>query len=268
MKTMALADGRQIGWRERGEGPAVILLHGWGMSSAIFTEALEALSDRFRVLAPDLRGHGISDSGSGYGLDDFASDLRQWIDALGLSEVRLLGWSLGGEVALTLLPSLRCRVDRLALVSTTPCFTVSDDWHEGLPSAQVRAMARDLKRNLQRAMGDFFMLQFDGETRSRQRLKEILDFSVRNSSLPPLDVALEALETLRTSDLRHLLPEIDCPTLVMHGLLDRIVPPGAAEKLSESLPQGRLRVYEGVGHAPFLSCPDMVFQEWRDFFWT
>jgi pimeloyl-[acyl-carrier protein] methyl ester esterase len=265
MKKLTLADGRQIAWREAGSGSTLVLLHGWSMSSAVFTEVIEELSADFWLLAPDLRGHGGSDPGTGYGLADFAADLAEWIQVLDLREVALVGWSLGGQVALELCPALRERLRRVILVSTTPRFTAAADWAAGLPNLQVRAMARDLKHNYLKTMGDFFALQFAGEELPRERYRRIADFAVRGGRLPEPEVALAALETLRLGDQRSGLGAINVPALVQHGELDRITLAGAADYLAEHLPAAKLELLPGIGHAPFLSQPQEVCRRWREF---
>jgi pimeloyl-[acyl-carrier protein] methyl ester esterase len=248
MQELTLTDGRQLAWREAGRGLAVVLLHGWSMSSAVFAEVMDELAADFRLLAPDLRGHGVSAPGMGYALSDFATDLAEWVQALDLREV-----ALGG------------RLRRLILVGTTPRFTAAADWPAGLPELQVRAMARDLKRNYLKTMGDFFALQFAGEAMSRERYRRIVDFAVRGGRLPEPEVALAALETLRREDQRSALGKIDVPVLVQHGELDRITLPSAADYLAAQLPAARLDLLPGIGHAPFLSRPQEVCRRWRDF---
>jgi pimeloyl-[acyl-carrier protein] methyl ester esterase len=265
MQRLTLTDGRQIAWRETGRGPAVVLLHGWSMSSAAFAEVLDELAADFRLLAPDMRGHGASSPGMGYALSDFAADLVEWIQALDLREIALVGWSLGGQVALDLAPALSGRLRRLILVGTTPRFTAAADWPAGLPELQVRAMARDLKRNYLKTMGDFFALQFTGEAMPRERYRRIVDFAVRGGGLPQPEVALAALETLRREDQRSALGKVEIPVLVQHGELDRITLPAAADYLAAQLPAARLDLLPGVGHAPFLSRPQEVCRRWRDF---
>lgn len=265
MTSIALPDGRRLAWREAGSGPPLVLLHGWAMSSAVFAEALAALATDFRVLAPDLRGHGASDPADGYLLADFAADLRQWLDALGLDRFALLGWSLGGQVALTLGEEIAGRVERLLLVSTTPRFCAGDGWEEGLSETRVRAMARDLGRNYEKTMGDFFALQFKGETLPRERYRDIVDFAVRQGRLPEADVALAALETLRCEDLRDRLAAVDLPTLVVHGAFDHIIPVGAGRYLGRTLSCARCVELPETGHAPFLSRPKTCFRLWREF---
>lgn len=265
MQTLTLADGRQFAWRQAGSGPPLVLLHGWSMSSTVFTEVMDELSSNFFLLAPDLRGHGYTDPGDGYALTDFAADLHAWLQRLGLPEINLLGWSLGGQVALHWAPLLGGRLRRLILVGTTPRFTAATDWAAGLPASQVRAMARDLKRDYLKTMGDFFALQFAGETLPRERYRQIVKFAVRAGRLPDPDVALAALETLRCEDQRHALGNVKVPVLLQHGALDRITLPAAAGYLAANLPNVRLELLPGVGHAPFLSRPQEVCRRWQDF---
>jgi pimeloyl-[acyl-carrier protein] methyl ester esterase len=265
VKGHRLKDGRFLAFREAGAGKPLVLVHGWSMSSAVFAEALDYFAGEFRVLAPDLRGHGGSDPGPGYGFSDFAEDLAQWMAALDLNQAALVGWSLGGQVLLDLFPRVRNRVTRVILVDSTPCFTAGPDWPPGLPAGQVRAMARDLKRNYLKAMQDFFALQFAGEGIPRERYRRIIQFAVRDSRLPDPEVALSTLETLRREDLRRKLPDLDCPALVIQGSLDRIIPPDAGSFLAGALPRGNLALISGTGHAPFMSRPEEVFGIWREF---
>jgi pimeloyl-[acyl-carrier protein] methyl ester esterase len=265
MNAFRLADGRTLAWREAGVGRPLVLLHGWAMSSAVFAEAIDALASDCRVLAPDLCGHGGTDPGAGYALADFAADLREWFDASGLEEFNLLGWSLGGEVAIELYPAVRDRLRRLVLVGATPRFVAGPDWPHGLPDIQGRAMARDLRRAYEKTLGDFFALQFEGENLPCDRFRRIAEFAVRLGRLPAPEVALAALETLRGADLRDRLGEVEVPTLVQHGELDRIIPAGAGRFLGERLPQARYVEIPGAGHAPFLSRPEETFALWREF---
>jgi pimeloyl-[acyl-carrier protein] methyl ester esterase len=267
MKTWLLADGRRLAYRETGCGRPLVLVHGWAMSSAVFTEALQALAGDFRVLAPDLRGHGDSDPANGCSLEDFAGDLRQWLEGLGISSLDLLGWSLGGQVALRLAPLLGKGLGRLLLVASTPCFTAGEGWPAGLPAVQVKAMSRGLKRRYRETLDDFFARQFQAGEVSSGRLEEIRTFAApgEGSVLPTAETALAALETLQTGDLRGELCEVEAPALVLHGDEDQIIPPDAGQFLAARLPQGRFVGLAGTGHAPFLSRPEQCFNLWREF---
>ncbi len=265
MKEWRLADGRVISYRQAGSGPTLVLLHGWAMSSAVFSEALQALSNEFCVLAPDLPGHGQSSAGVDYGLNPLAEDLASWMEGLNLNGVCLLGWSLGGQIALRLAALANQRIRRLLLVSTTPRFVTEEDWPHGLPNGQVRIMARGLQRRFARTLDDFFGQQFAPGELSEQRLQWLTE-NLSPSVIPPqAEAALAALETLRISDLRLQLADLKVATLIMHGVKDAIVPLGAGRYLADALPEANFKPLAKAGHAPFLSNPEETFQLWREF---
>ncbi len=268
MKEWPLADGRVISYRQAGSGPTLVLLHGWAMSSAVFGEALQALSDEFCVLAPDLPGHGQSSAGKDYGLDALAADLAAWMQGLKLTEIRLLGWSLGGQIALRLarLVSLtNQRLSRLLLVATTPRFVANADWPHGLAEGQVRIMARGLGRRFTRTLDDFFVQQFGAHELSAERRQWLLAQLSPRAIPPQPKAALAALQTLRVSDLRSQLTGLALPALVMHGTEDRIVSLAAGRYLADMLPQSHFQMLSQAGHAPFLSDPQTNFKLWREF---
>ncbi|MDT8420682.1 MAG: alpha/beta fold hydrolase [Desulfuromonadales bacterium] len=259
------ADGRQLAWRESGSGPPLVLLHGWSMSGAVFSEVARLLAAEFRVLCPDLRGHGWSDPGEHYSLALLADDIAGWLGAIGLSRVALLGWSLGGQVAIALAGRPDLEISRLLLISTTPRFCAGDDWTHGLQPARLLVMRRQLQSSYQKTLGDFFDLQFADESLPPLRRHELLGFAVRRSRLALPEDCLAALEILSTGDYRPLLAAPRGPVLVLHGRQDRIVPWRAGRVLAETLPDSRWQLLEGVGHAPFMSRPELCVQLWREF---
>lgn len=263
MNFFRLADGRRLAWREAGTGPPLLLLHGWCFSSLVFAEALAAFSSDYRVLAPDLPGHGASDPAAAEGFAALAADLREWLAALSLDRIRLLGWSMGGQVALELAAALSPeQVERLLLVAATPRFCAADDWPHGLPEGQVRALERQLRRDYLAALKDFRERMLAGEDLPAARHERIAALIAP----PPASAdALAALAVLRREDQRCRLAALDCPTLVQHGELDTITLPGAARTLAEEIPGARLELVPGIAHAPFLSRPDEVFAQWRTF---
>lgn len=260
-----LADGRQLTWYEIGQGRPLVLLHGWSMSAAVFSEMAGVLASDFRLLIPDLPGHGGSSASSRNTLAGIAADLVPWLSTVVREPVSLVGWSLGGMLSLEIAGQRVLPVDRLVLIGTTPRFTLNDDWTFGLPPAQVRALARNLARRFEATLGDFFSLAFAGENISKERLRTIRNFAVRQSSLPDHAVALDLLNMLAVQDQRAILPDITPPTLVLHGELDQIAPVAAGRYLAEVLPQGVFAGFAGVGHGPFLSKPRDVVAKIREF---
>lgn len=260
-----LPDGRRLAYRRLGAGPPLILLHGWAMSSAVFSEVAERLAPDFSLFIPDLPGHGASDPAPHYTLSSLLADLEVWRQQLRIAACSVLGWSLGGQLALQWVLQYPEHVQRLLLVATTPKFVAAPDWDGGLPSGQVRAMERQLKRNFAAAMSDFFSRMFTGENLSRERYRQIIRFAVRDSRLPAATDVLACLDILRDVDLRMQLPTLQLPALVHFGALDEITPPAAGHALAAALSAVEKVCWDGVGHAPFLTNPEASVELWKGF---
>lgn len=260
-----LPDGRILTWYETGQGRPLVLLHGWAMSAAAFSELSLLLAADFRLLIPDLPGHGKSAPASKNDLDGIARTLNCWLAAIESSPVALGGWSLGGMLALEMARQEPLAIELLVLLGTTPRFTSGDDWTFGLPAVQVRALARNLERRFETTLADFFSLAFAGEDISRERLREIRNFAVKQSALPDQGAALALLNVLAVQDQLDTVAEINQPTLVMHGEFDQITPLAAGRYLAEILPHGKFMEFAGVGHGPFLSRPQEVAAKVREF---
>jgi pimeloyl-[acyl-carrier protein] methyl ester esterase len=235
------------------------------MSHAVFSELVPVLAADFRLLVPDLPGHGGSEMVSPCNLAGLAKSLAGWLAGLAQGPVALLGWSLGGQVALQLGLDYPQLVKRLLIMSSTPRFCMADDWSAGLPLSEFRAMRLGLKSRFLATMGEFFDLQFRGENLSPERRREILQFAVRPIGLPTQEAALLTLGILGREDQRQDLPLIAHPTLVVHGEIDRINPVAAGEYLAQNLPQAQLKRLQGIGHAPFLSDPALSAKLIREF---
>lgn len=264
MKFCRLGDGRTVSYREQGKGPTVVMLHGWGMSSVVFQSLMQPLSASFRILAPDLRGHGRSDSGSGYQLEHLASDVEEWLEIVGSEEICLFGWSLGGMVALKLVERLGARVRKLVLMSTTPCFVQHDSWLAGQSAAQVKIMARQFRRDPSKTLDSFFMQQFDGEDVDDEALHALKGVILDTCPAPGKDAGLGGLETLLKTDLLGCKwPNV--PSLVLHGECDTVIPPAAGRYLAEHLPNAHYIQLDQIGHAPLISQPHHCAVVIKDF---
>jgi pimeloyl-[acyl-carrier protein] methyl ester esterase len=244
-----------------GARPPVVLVHGWSMSSAAFAAQLDALASAgHRVLALDLRGHGRSSPAARYLVEDHARDLAALFERESLSRAVLVGWSLGGQVALEALPALGDRVAALALLSATPRFTQGDDWPHGLAASSVRALAARVARRPEQALRRFFDAMFapgELEAAARERLAARV---VAGPGAPGQDAAaaLAGLDAFLAADQRPRLAAARAPALLVHGLDDAICLPAASRFMHERLPGSRLELLAGLGHAPHLSRPALV----------
>src|SRR5580692_1375696 len=145
-----------------GRGRDLVLLHGWSLNLRVWDELTLELSRRFRVIAIDLPGHGGSD------WDETASTpaAQAWRVHETLAPLTeryaLLGWSLGGQLALDLAAALPAAIERLALIATTPKFLASPSWRCGTPRPLLARLVHRLHAEGERAVQDFLLLQVRG----------------------------------------------------------------------------------------------------------
>jgi len=260
-----LPDGRFLTYYTVGQGRPLVCLHGWAMSAAVYQEMTELLSPDYQLFIPDLPGHGESTAPLNYNLPTVAADLSFWLKSILTSSFSVLGWSLGGMLALELAQNQQLALQKLVLIGTTPQFIADDEWPHGLPGTQVRALARNLSRRFEKTLGEFFALSFAGEDIPADRLRDIRRFAVYSSSPPGLEAALGYLEILASQNQRSALKCITQPGLVLHGSLDRIAPVSAGRQLAKELPHGTLVEFPGLSHGLFLSRPEQVADEIRRF---
>jgi pimeloyl-[acyl-carrier protein] methyl ester esterase len=235
-----------------GSGPDLVLLHGWGLNVRVWDGLVQELRGRFRLIAVDLPGHGRSPWTPGRN----TPAEQAWLLHSTLTPISnrysLLGWSLGGQIALDLAAAMPAQIDKLVLVATTPRFVAAADWPYGMKLEVITKMATQLRGDYQQTVRDFLDLQVRGSmdgTNVVEQMRHAL--SVHGEAKPE---ALEAgLNTLATSDLRPTVPHVRTPTLVIAGQNDRITAPGASRVLAAALPDARYVEMRRAAHAPFLS---------------
>lgn len=176
----------------------------------------------------------------------------------------VLGWSLGGMVALAWAARHPRQVRSLILVGTTPVFVNRSDWAFGLDSEVLDGFAQALRQDPRATLLRFLALQARGGEEARSvvaRLRALL----LAQPLPQSAMLAAGLELLRTVDLRPSVSAVRCPTLVVHGGYDALCPPQAGRWLAQHLPAARLELHERAAHAPFLSHPQWFAETVRRF---
>ncbi|MDD5284329.1 MAG: alpha/beta fold hydrolase [Desulfuromonadaceae bacterium] len=246
--------GERLWFEDSGTGVPVLFVHGWCMSSSIWQYQFKGLQDLFRVIAPDLRGHGSSKAVYGrLDFESFSADLSDLLCFLDLSRIILVGWSMGAQIALQAYLEISERLAGLVLVSATPCFTSKTDFPYGLARNEAAGMRIKVGRDALRAVEGFHARMFaEGELEGRESADQIR--TILASIVPPdTDSTLAALESLATADMRDLLPGITTPTLVVNGDSDKICLPQASNYLAENIRSAGQKVFVHSGHAPFLT---------------
>lgn len=234
----------------RGQGPDLVMLHGWGMHAGVFDGLSARLSARFTVHAVDLPGHGGSPMGN---LDNVHTRLARMFP----EPAAVLGWSLGGQIAMQWAAAGGSAVERLVLVGATPKFVRSDDWETGMRLDLLMQLARDMRENFDVSLSRFLALQVRGMKDGVSVLRNLREAFF--SRPPPSPMTLEGgLDCLLRNDLRDLAATLEMPVLIVQGAHDTLTHPGAAHWLHERMPGARLMRLERAGHAPFISHPEEV----------
>ncbi len=238
-----------------GRGPPLVLLHGWAMHAGLWQPVLPRLIRRFRVHNVDLPGHGLSPAMTPYTLAALVGAVASAVEALPDARgapLTLLGWSLGGLVALEWARTRPPTVSALVLVATTPCFVQRDDWPHAMAAATLDRFGDELVASYRLTLQRFLTLQIQGSEHSRVALAQMRTTLFARGE--PAPAALRAaLALLAATDLRDSVAAVAQPSLVIAGDRDALTPPAASRWLAGALPQATLAPIAGAGHAPFLS---------------
>ena len=232
-----------------GSGADLVLLHGWGLNARIWDKLVDSLAGLHRLHRIDLPGHGTSEwSRECRTLDDFTRAIAPHVPR----NAMVLGWSLGGMVALRLAVLAPERISRLVLVSTTPRFVTGPDWTTAMTPQVLANFSTRLRDDYRGTVQEFLALQVRGDERELASLRELRQ-RLTSGGLPQA-LALEVgLEILGTTDLRTSLAQLSTPTWIVTGEHDRVTPPAAGRYLAEQIPGAALHVVRRAGHAPFIS---------------
>jgi len=240
----------------RGNGPDVVLLHGWSLNLRVWDGLVRELAPRFRLIAIDLPGHGRSEWDP-RASTPAAQAWRVHETLAALSErCTLVGWSLGGQLAIDLAAALPAGIERLVLIATTARFNAAPGWRCGAPRPLLARLLHRLHTEGEAAVEDFLALQASGSApRTVERVLAEMREALRIQGGARLDALVSGLARLRDGDLRRSLPLVRVPVLVVAGQRDRVVRPSAARALAAALPDARYRQITGAAHAPFMSHP-------------
>jgi pimeloyl-[acyl-carrier protein] methyl ester esterase len=236
-----------------GDGPDLVLLHGWGLHGGVWHGLARELAPGFRLHLVDLPGHGHSRALPFGPLDAVADAVAAVVPA----GAAVCGWSLGGLVAMRLAARHAGRLRAIALVSTTPCFARRDDWPHAMARATLEDFAAGLRDDPARTIRTFVNLNALGGPHARDRMRELAALLVERGT-PSAGCLAAGLAVLHDEDLRDDVAAIDLPAAVVHGARDALVPAGAARWLAAALPFARLTEIPEAAHLPFVSHPAVV----------
>jgi pimeloyl-[acyl-carrier protein] methyl ester esterase len=232
-----------------GEGRDIVLIHGWGMNSAVWSSLIAPLAASYRLHLIDMPGHGHSS----YGTD--CDGLEQWLDAVvavAPETAVWIGWSLGSMLAQRVAVRFPERVEGLVCVAGTPRFSQNGDWPHAMAQDTLLGFTADLKQDHPKTLDRFLLLQAHGDSEVRKLLRPLREGLA--SRPEPDERALEVgLDLLLNVDLRSELNEIRCPSMWLFGRRDRLVPVAVADEIKTLLPQAQIEIFQHAAHLPMLS---------------
>jgi carboxylesterase BioH (pimeloyl-CoA synthesis) len=251
---MALCD-----WQSHGQGPDLVLIHGWGMNSAVWSLILPYLTPHYRVHCVDLPGFGNSKALAGLTLEELAQVLLKESP----THATWIGWSLGGLVATQVAQIAPQRVTGLVTIASSPKFVAEPGWR-GIKPAVLSDFARQLERDFSLTVERFMALQAMGSPTARKDVKALKQ-AVFSRPAPEPRALADGLAMLADTDLRQGCSAIDVPWLRMYGRLDGLVPVSVAEAVSVLAPHSQCEVLAHSAHAPFVTEPEVVIDKLNAF---
>lgn len=243
-----------------GQGPDLVLCHGWAMHSGIWGGAIEQLAAHFSLHLVDLPGHGRN-------REAWPEDWQAWNDGLQAvipSGAWWMGWSLGGLFALDQALRHSQQVSGVILVASNPCFVRNEHWQYAMEESVFTQFADDLAQDYRSALSRFLALEVHGSDHARQALRELNDCAFAHGE-PELQALQGGLSLLREVDLSAHLDQLNRPLLTVGGRRDRLVPPKALTATAAQAAWGRAEIIAGAGHAPFIGHRDEFVELVREF---
>lgn len=246
-----LINGVEIAYEDHGSGPAVVLLHGYPFNRSLWRDQVSALRDDFRVIVPDLRGHGESAVTSGTAtMEAMANDVAALLDLLDISQATIGGLSMGGYVALAFSRLFPSRVQSLVLAATR----AQADTDEAKQNRAVQA--EKARTEGMKGIADMMLPKLLIPETVAKRPEVVKHVRGMMASTNPEGAAAALQGMALRQDQTSFLPQIKAPTLILVGREDVITPVADSELMHREISGSQLRVIENAGHVVNLERPE------------
>lgn len=266
MATITTSDGTTLFYKDWGPKDAqpVVFHHGWPLSADDWdNQMLFFLSEGFRVIAHDRRGHGRSDqTDTGNDMDTYAADVAEIAKALDLRDAVHIGHSTGGgEVTRYAALAERGRVAKGILIAAIPPVMAQSDANpDGVPMAVFDGLRSALETNRAQFYRDLPSGPFYGFNREGAKVSQgLIDNWWRQGMAGGAKAHHDCIEVFSETDFTEDLKALSIPVLIIHGEDDQIVPiENSAHKAIKLVSDGTLRTYPGLSHGLFATHPEVV----------
>ncbi|MGF1505370.1 MAG: alpha/beta hydrolase [Chloroflexi bacterium] len=246
-----------------GSGPPAILIHGWTQAWNTWRSTIETFHKQYRLYAPDLWGFGLSDKerrGS-FNVTDFIELIPQFMDALGIVKVPIMGHSMGGTTALGVALKYPERVRKVGVVGSPIDGRSLSIFLKFASNGNIAHML--LSGENQPLLKTFLRLW--SPFVSRQNPQLFYDMTVNNSSGFTVESFYSSIDSLRQTDLREDIKDLQMPAMGVYGARDVIVNPRQIKLFDTLVPNGKSFYIEDAGHFPMWDTPDKFNKAFREF---
>lgn len=244
-------DGIKINYIDKGQGEPILLLHGWGSCIPTWTPILKGF-EGYRVIAPDLPGCGESEIlKTDWGIDDYCDFVLKFMDAVGIANPILAGHSHGGRISIKLTAEGKVNPPKLILFDSA-----------GIPAKKT--FKKKFKIGCFKTAKWFLTLPII-KNFTKEALDSLREYfgSADYKSAP--EVMRKTLVRVIGVDLRDIMPNIKCPTLLIWGENDPDTPLSDAKQMEKLIPDSGLCVIKGADHFSFLRNPGQVIAILKSF---
>lgn len=232
----------------------ILLVPGWSTDSAIFEWIVPALAQHFVVHLADYPSISLNDN-----LATLADGLRQAIQAKNLHSVFVIGWSLGGNVAVELASRYPEKVLALQLISSSPCFTQKSNWPNAMPESVLQGFIDNLQKAPSKTLKRFDILQSKNDVEEKALLQSLQDYREQHANWDNASL-VQGLQLLQTLDQRQTIAGLKQEILWVFGENDALLAEQKPHEITQLNPHISLQLLEGCAHLPFVTDSQAFFE--------
>lgn len=251
-----------MAYADAGEGPVILLVHGWAANGEFFRALSERLSRTHRVLTPTLRGHPGSTAGSlPLTIETLAEDIAEFVAGLDLKDLTALGWSMGAMALWAAAPKLGARLEAIVVEDMAPCLINDPAWPHGLSGgydgADVAATLSEIETDWPGYVTRFAPRMFAAAMREAR--PDLIEWAVGEMSKADASAMASYWASMASQDFRDAMRRVSQRMLVIRGEQSQVYPDGATAHVARTAPNAERIVIAGAGHVPHLEAPDEFF---------
>ena len=237
MSYYTLKNGMKLYYEDTGKGPTVVFLHGWASSHDVYAEPIKLLKDKARCISYDHRGHAKSKSAhrEKVTMETLASDLNELITGLGLSDITLVGWSMGAGAVMTYIRDYGCKaLKQVVLCDMTPKQLNDESWSMGLYKG--RYTKDTMKNNQSKSFMQLYMMFTLGAVPKYRKLPKFILYIMLRKKLHRFSIkVLESLaRSLKEEDYRNVVGQITVPLTYFYAIPGTLFTPKLADWYKEN----------------------------------